>query len=80
VSYGEFGEEKKALNLVETIAEKPVIRIKICKLEVDGPTLLIIFGGSNFQIRPPVLCVGPLKSSQSQHTFGGLLCTLEFQN
>jgi len=30
VSYGEFGEEEKALNLVEIIVEKSAIGIRIC--------------------------------------------------
>jgi len=51
VSYGEFGEEEKALNLVEIIMDKLTIEIRICKLEVGGLTILINFSGLDFHIR-----------------------------
>lgn len=60
MSYGEFGEEEKALNLMEIIVEKPTIEIKIFQLEVGGLTLLIIFCGLDFHIRASVHCGGPL--------------------
>lgn len=60
VSYGEFGEEEKALNLVELVADKLIARIGIYELDVGGPTLLIIFGGLDFQIRASTHCGGPL--------------------
>jgi len=60
VSCGEFGEEKKALNLAEIVTDKLTVEIRICKFEVGGLTLLIIFGGLDFHIRARALSGGPL--------------------
>ena len=40
MKYGEFGEEEKALNLVEIIVDKPAIDIRIYYFQVGGFTHL----------------------------------------
>lgn len=45
MSYGEFGEEEEAINLVEIVVDKPTVRIRICKIQVGGLTHLFNFNG-----------------------------------
>ena len=40
--------------------DKPTVKIRICKLDVGGITLLINFGGFHFHIRASVLWEKPL--------------------
>ena len=42
MSCGEFGEEEKALNLLEIVADKSTVGIRICEFQVGGLTHLKI--------------------------------------
>jgi hypothetical protein len=41
----DIGEEKKDLNLHELVADKLIIRIRICNFQVGGQALVVIFYG-----------------------------------
>lgn len=56
--------------------DKSTVGIKIFKLDVGGLTLLIIFGGLDFQIRASVHCGGVLLVCMVVTHFWGLfLCS-----